>query len=162
MILFIHCIHFNLFNLFFSITFRNIWSTACAPSPLSLFYRPPTLASLKVTPRCCGSAASCQTPSTTTGESASTPTGRTKPLLSMATWRLWARWYTPLTSGPKKMSRRSGWHSVCMYMCVFGHVVRVRACASNCQCVILCLTCLSSRVIIQRPMLSTADCAVQL
>lgn len=66
--------------------------------------------------RCCGNVANCQTQSTTMEESASTPIGQMRRLLCMATWRSWAPWYTHLTSEPKKMSRRSGWISVCMYM----------------------------------------------
>lgn len=80
----------------------------CAPSPLVLCVRHPTQASLKVTPRCCGSVASCRTPCTITAGSASTRTGPTRPSSSTATWRSWAPWSTRLTSGRKKMFRRSG------------------------------------------------------
>lgn len=100
----------------------------CALSPLSLCYRHPTQASLKVTTKCSGSVVNCQTQSTTTGESASTLTGQTRPLLSMATWRSWAPWYTRLTSGPKKMFRRSGWHTVCIDIIVC-------LCICVCHCV---------------------------
>ncbi len=106
----------------------------CAPSALSLCYRHPTQASLKVTTRCCGSAGNFQTLCTTMGESASTLTDQMRPLLSMATWRSWGPWCTPLTSGPKKMSRRSEWPSVCLYECARISKLSV--------CVAVCLMCL--------------------
>lgn len=91
---------------------RNISGAVC----LCVSARPPTRASLKATTRCCGSAASCRIRCTTTAGSASTPTGRTRPSWSTATWRSWARWCTPLTSGPKKTSRRSG-RGLCSPVC---------------------------------------------